>query len=377
MKKFSLSGPTLWPDGTIHESTLLLEGEWISSLRHGLDSTADIVTRGVIAPGFIDLQVNGAYGCDFSGNGRSLPTVSARLPETGVTSFLPTVITSAWEDYSLRMREIRQAQKESEGARPLGVHMEGPYLQPSKKGAHNQDFFRLPKKEEVLEWAEEPVRIVTLAPELPGALETIAALSRKGILVSLGHSNATYDQALAGFRAGARWVTHLFNAMSSFGHRDPGLPGAAITSPYACGLIADGVHTHSSVIRLVFQAKGASQITLVTDANEAMGMPPGRYRLSDREVIVDESAARLADKTLAGSILKMDQAVRNAISFTGCTLAEALTMAGATPAGVLGCKDKGSIVPGYLADLVVLDEKLQVAHTLVGGKPVFSAKAGS
>jgi N-acetylglucosamine-6-phosphate deacetylase len=162
--------------------------------------------------------------------------------------------------------------------------------------------------------------------------------------------------------------------MSAMGHREPGLPGALLTSPVPCGLIADGVHVHPAMVKLAFQSKGARGITLVTDAMEAMGMSPGCYRLSDREVIVDENSARLADGTLAGSILTMEQAMRNMIQFTGCSLAEALTMASTTPAQVLGLERKGRIAAGCDADLVILDESLCVTHTLVGGRLAYQRR---
>ena len=257
------------------------------------------------------MQLNGAYGADFTNDGRAVASVAARLPETGVTAFVPTIITSPWAEYPNRLREVREASRNLAGARVLGVHLEGPYLNPAKKGAHNPAFLRAPNVDEMLRWADESVRMVTLAPELPGALDAIKALRARGIVVSAGHSNATCEQAMAGFDAGLGWVTHLFNAMRALGHREPGLPGATLTSPVPCGMIVDGIHTHPSIVKLAYRAKGASSLTLVTDAMEAMGMPPGRYRLSDREVIVDETSARLADGTLAGSILTMDQAVRN------------------------------------------------------------------
>ena len=228
----------------------------------------------------------------------------------------------------------------------------------------------------LLQWADESIaRIVTLAPELPGALDAIRALRGKGIVVSAGHSNATYAEAIAAFEAGITWGTHLYNAMRGLGHREPGLPGALLSSSVPCGLIADGIHVHPAMVKLAFKAKGTEGITLVTDAMAAMGMAPGRYKLSDRDVSVDQTSARLADGTLAGSILKMDQAMRNVIEFTNCTLAQALAMASTMPARVLGLDHKGRIAPGCDADLVILDESLQVERTIVAGKSVYERRA--
>jgi N-acetylglucosamine-6-phosphate deacetylase len=303
--------------------------------------------------------------------------VAARLPETGVTAFVATIITSPWDTYAQRLSQVREAMcavmHDASGARPLGVHLEGPYLHPAKRGAHNQALLRVPNVDEILRWADASL-IVTLAPELPGALDAIRALGGKGIVVSAGHSNATYAKAIAGFKAGITWGTHLYNAMSGLGHREPGLAGALMSSPVPCGLIADGIHVHPAMVKLAYKAKSAPGITLVTDAMAAMGMAPGRYKLSDREVTVNETSARLADGTLAGSILKMDQAVRNMIAFAGCTLAEALAMASTTPARVLSLGRQGRIAPGCDADLVILDESLQVERTIIAGKSVYERK---
>ena len=214
---------------------------------------------------------------------------------------------------------------------------------------------------------------MTLAPELENGLQAIRDLRARRVVVSIGHSAATYDQAIAALDAGATWGTHLFNAMAPLHHREPGVIGALLADERAAiGLIADGVHLHPSMFGWLIRAKGAERITLVTDAIAAMGQGPGEYALGDRRVRVDASSARLDDGTLAGSILTMDQAVRNLISWESCSLAEALTMASATPARLLGLDKLGRLAPGCAADIVVLDETLHVHQTVVGGQVMFT-----
>jgi N-acetylglucosamine-6-phosphate deacetylase len=321
--------------------------------------------------------VNGAFGDDFTDDPAVIWRVAARLPRYGVTSFLPTIITSPLDRIAAGRRVVTEAAPAGfRGARPLGLHVEGPFLNPQKKGAHNPAYLRLPDVAVVAEWSPETgVRLVTLAPELPGALAVIAALSSRGVLVSEGHSMATYEQAEAGFDAGARYGTHLFNAMPGLGHRDPGLPGALLTDDRTTvGFIADGVHTHPSVIALVWRMLGAARLNLVTDAMAALGMPAGKHRLGNYDVTVDATSARLANGTLAGSILSLDQAVRNLVEITGCSLAEALPTVTTTPAKAIGLdRERGRIERGYVADMVLLSRDLRVRATITEGEVVYRA----
>jgi N-acetylglucosamine-6-phosphate deacetylase len=270
----------------------------------------------------------------------------------------------------------RAASTDVRGAHVLGAHLEGPYLNAKRVGAHNPNHLRAPNRAELETWAGSPLtRVATVAPELPDALDLIRELRARGIVVSAGHSDANYAQARASFDAGITWSTHLFNAMPPFSHREPGLIGALLSSDVPVGLIADGVHVHPAALKTVFRAKGARGITLVTDAMMAMGMGPGHYTLGDRKVIVDTSVARLNAETLAGSILQMDTAVRNMIGYTGCSLAEALTMASATPARVLGLQSKGRLAENCDADLVIFDKSLRIEMTIVRGEIVYKSKA--
>jgi N-acetylglucosamine-6-phosphate deacetylase len=330
----------------------------------------------IVAPGFIELQINGAFGDDFTDDPTTIWRVAEKLPRYGVAAFLPTIITSPPEKIAVGQQVVTQARPAGfRGALPLGLHVEGPFLNPQKKGAHNPKFLRLPDVEAVSGWSpENGVLLVTLAPELPGALEVIVALSNRGVLVSEGHSMATYDQAEAGFDAGARYGTHLFNAMPALAHRDPGLPGALLTDDrVTVGFIADGVHTHPSVIKLVWQALGGQRLSLVTDAMAALGMPAGVHLLGDFEVTVDATSCRLADGTLAGSILSLDQALRNLIAVACCSLAEALPTVTTTAARAIGLEDeRGRVAPGFVGDLVLLTPDLCVHSTIVGGEIAYS-----
>jgi N-acetylglucosamine-6-phosphate deacetylase len=331
---------------------------------------------GLLTPGFIDLQLNGAFGLDFTRQPESIWTVAVGLPRYGVTAFLPTIVTSPPEVIRGALAAVQRVPAGFAGAQPLGLHIEGPFINPGKKGAHNPDYIRPATLAETAGWSPETgVRLVTLAPEQPGALDVIAALCGRGVRVSAGHSLATFEQAQAGFAAGIRYGTHLFNAQPALDHREPGLSAALLTDPsVVAGLIADGVHVHPAMVDLAWRLKGPQGINLVTDAMAALGMPPGRYRLGDFEVEVDEHSVRLAGtNTLAGSILALDEAVRNLMTFTGCSLSEAVQTVTATPARLLGLTDRGALAVGAWADLALLSPDGSVRLTLTQGRVVYSA----
>jgi len=368
------------PDEVVENGAVLVEGNRIAAVGTAASvarpSAARVIdARGrLLTPGFIELQFNGGFGADFTDDPSAIWRVAEMLPRYGTTSFLPTIITSPLERIAAGQAVVTAAPPGGfRGARPLGLHVEGPFLNPGKKGAHNPNYLRPPALADVYGWSPATgIRLVTMAPELPGALEVIGELSSLGVLVSTGHSNATYGEALAGFDAGARYGTHLFNAMSPLGHRDPGLPGALLTDPRpTVGLIADGIHTHRSVIQLAWRMLGPRRMNLVTDAMAALGMPAGKHRLGDYEVVVDDTSARLADGTLAGSILSLDQALRNLVEVTGCALPEALATLTTTPARAIGVdRERGRVQAGCVADLVLLSADLHVQATVAEGEIV-------
>lgn len=369
--RFAIGHGTIYtPDKVIKNGTILVQEGKITAVGQFpppagwpmVDATGLSV-----APGFIDLQLNGAFGHDFTADPTTIWRVAAELPRTGVTSFLPTIITSPPATVAHAQAVLATGRGgEVRGARPLGLHIEGPFFNPAKKGAHNPALLRLPSPTAVADWRREShIWLVTLAPELPGARETIAALRQQGVVVSAGHTMASWQEAQAGLAAGVGYGTHLFNAMPPLDHRQPGITAALLHAPLPVGLIADGHHVHPEMVRLAWRLKN-NHLNLVTDAMAALGMPDGAYQLGSQTVQVADGQARLADGTLAGSVLSLDQAVRNLITFTGCTLAEALATVTSTPADLLGVGDwLGRVAVGYTADLVLLDAHLQVQQTLL------------
>ena len=353
-------------DGALVPGRIELDAGWIAAVE--VDPAVSIDR--IVAPGFIDLQVNGGYGVDFGEEPERIGQVAAWLPETGVTAFLPTIVSSFAERYHRVFQAMPEAVAGS-GARVLGLHLEGPFLAPGQKGAHALDAIEAADDalfDELL--AEPSVRLVTVAPERPGALERIARLVEQGVLVSLGHTDASFEQFEAGIDAGARMATHLFNAMSQLDRHTPGAVGAALVDERVTGgLIADGVHSHPTILALTARAKGVERVALVSDMMAAAGKGPGCYSLNDIPVTVDGTSARLENGRLAGSILTMDAAVRNMVSWGGVSIADALMMASAVPARSLGLDDMGAIAVGNRADLVMLGSDLSLRETWVGGEP--------
>jgi N-acetylglucosamine-6-phosphate deacetylase len=331
----------------------------------------------VVVPGFVELQLNGAGGIDLTAEPERLWEVAALLPRWGVTSWLPTIVTSPG---AVRERARATLLQGPPGATPvatpLGLHYEGPFLDPARKGAHAERHLRRPGPDAELAagWSRDAgVALVTLAPELPGALDLVRALVDRGVVVSLGHSSATADQATAAVDAGARWATHLFNTMPPLHHRDPGLAGVALTDERLhAGLIVDGLHVHPLMVRVAARALG-ERLTLVTDAVAALGVPPGPVRLGDLEALADGDGVRLPDGTLAGSNLAMPTAVANLSAFAGLDLATAVHAATAAPARLLGAGDRGHLDAGAAGDLVVLDDAGRVVATVVAGRVAFRA----
>jgi N-acetylglucosamine-6-phosphate deacetylase len=341
-----------------------------------------VLPEGVLVPGFVDIQVNGYYGVEFqTADAARWAFVAQRLPATGTTAFMPTMITAPLDELAESLRTAAGFVPAMEqGARVLGVHVEGPFIAPSRRGAHNPAWIIGPSADavrELLTAGAGVLRIVTIAPELPGALEAIGEIATAGVLASVGHSDATADVVEAAASAGARMVTHLFNAQRPLGHREPGVIGQALTDPrLTSGLIVDLYHVSRAACQIAFAA-APGRIALVTDAAACAGMPPGEYLLGGEPITLpaQEGAPPVrADGTIAGSALRMDRAVAHAVS-CGLPLPLAVAAASRIPADLIGRGDLGRIAPGAAADLVWLSPELTTWATWVGGRLVYTDDA--
>jgi N-acetylglucosamine-6-phosphate deacetylase len=345
-------------------------------------STADF-GHSVIAPGYVDLHIHGSAGFDvMDDTAEALLAIEQLLARHGVTSYFPTTVTAPMDTTlralerladAIEKRELdleRQNADSKSRALPLGIHLEGPFISHARRGVHPQENLLAPTLalfEKFWQAARGRIRMMTIAPELEGATEVIAEAARRGVCVSLGHSDADFAAAERGIAAGARHATHTFNAMRPLDHRSPGILGAVLTDRrVSADIIADGVHLDPAIVKLFADAKGPEQTMLITDATSATGMPEGRYRLGSFEVDVRDGKC-MVDGKLAGSVLTMDRAVRNLARFAEWDLAQAVTAASQNPARVARIANKGVLAVGADADFVVLNSEGEVLRTFVGG----------
>ena len=352
---------------------LLLDGDRIVEVGEGTPPRRPDVDLGgaTVTPGFVDLHVHGGGGASFdSGTADAAAVVADAHLAHGTTSMAASLVTDTAERMAAAVRELGLLVQDG---RLAGVHLEGPWLSPQRSGAHQPGSLTHPDPaaiDDLLAAGDGAVRMVTLAPELPGGIDAVRRLADAGVVAAIGHTDATYDQACAALDAGARLGTHLFNAMRPLHHRDPGPVGALLDSPVDVELIADGVHLHPAVLRTVFAAKPGRCI-LVTDAMAAAGASDGDYALGRMNVEVRDGIARLAssdgDGAIAGSTLTMDAAVRFCARTAGLPLLDVVHAASTAPARAWGLADVGAIEPGRRADLVVLDEELHVLRVMRAG----------
>lgn len=338
-----------------------------------------------IVPGMIDVHIHGAAGADvMDATPEALGKMAVFLAKEGTTSFLATTITQSPERIEKALSNIADYMKHHQSAGKaecIGVHLEGPFINAKRKGAQPLEFILEPDVERFKKWqaiAQGQIKLVTFAPEEPGGYELAAYLKETGVIASIGHSDATYDQVMEGIEAGIRHVTHLFNGMRGFHHREPGVAGAAmLREELNVEMIADGIHINPRSVRLAYQQITSDRILLITDAMRAKCMKQGSYDLGGQKVTVTERDARLEDGTLAGSILKMKDAAKNMIKYTGCSMEEVIQMTASNAAKELKIADrKGSIRVGKDADLVVLNPDLDVYLTICRGEFAYQKTQG-
>lgn len=416
-----LSGAGLvLPDRILTPGTLVIEHGRIADIRSGAAAGGHGISAfhgHYIVPGFIDVHVHGLAGIDSLDAGDPIAAMAAALPRLGVTAFCPTTMACAPDDLRRVLGQVRRARAAAApgAARVLGAHLESNFINPDFRGAQPRECLRSPRAAlerlrppsrpdlsgpaagrqgpppvrndafdaaailDEIERGAPDVGIVTVAPELDGGLDLVRWLSERGHRVALGHSAATYDEALAAIAAGARHATHLFNRMPPLGHRTPGLAGAVLQSDeVAAEIICDGFHVHPAMVRTAIAAKRPSHVFAITDGTAAAGLPVGaRAALGGQPITVGESAAYLSDGTLAGSILTMERAFQVLIGTIGLSLIDAATLCATTPARELGLVGHGVLAAEAAADLVVLDANLSVVQTYIGGELAYTRERGT
>lgn len=372
MRRVLYARQLVTPRTLLTDAVVLMDGEVIETVGRRGDIEIPDGTRSddygdaMLAPGLVDIHIHGGAGVDVMTAGASdWERLRRHLTRHGVTRFLATTVTCPWPQLLTVVERLSRAGME--------IHLEGPFLSPERRGIHPAGELVEPSEErleELWEHAQGQIRMITVAPELRGAPEFIAAASGRGIRVSLGHSNATADEARAGLAAGACHVTHTFNAMRPIHQREPGLLGVALSeAELSAEIIADGVHVHPDLVRLFVHSKAAGRAILVSDAISAAGMGEGTFHLGTIAVSVSQGRC-LAGETLAGSVLTLDQAVRNAVVWTGCGWAGAVRMASLNPATLLGWNHYGRLEAGAAADVVVLSPRGEIMATYMAGRLV-------
>ena len=348
------------------------------SINRKADSRIDAAGKGwSVVPGFIDVHIHGASGFDvMDATAEALNGLAHALPREGTTSFLATTMTQTVENIEKALENASSFVADETQAEMLGIHLEGPFISSKRAGAQPIEHILPPSLSLFKKWqtlSGNRIKVVTLAPEMEEGLAFIEDITADGVIASLGHSDATAELVGEAVTAGARHVTHLYNQMSPFHHREPGVVGAALLEEdLTVELIADFIHSHPQAVELTFRQKSASGIILITDAMRAKGLAPGTYDLGGQDVVVTQEGARLRDGTLAGSILTMEDAAKNMKAVTGCTVSELVAMTSTNAARQLGLTNKGSIEVGKDADLTIIDEAWTVQMTICRGNITYT-----
>lgn len=331
-----------------------------------------------VCPGLVDVHIHGYLGEDVSdGSEEGVRKMAKGLLENGVTAFLPTTMTVSWDEIVASLEAVRKLKPESsrkdfEGSEILGVHAEGPFINPKRKGAQAEECILAPDASKMLPY-KDLLKIITMAPEMPGGIEFIREITADSdIVVSIGHTDASFEIAMEAIKAGASHITHLFNAMTGLNHRNPGVVGAALSADVACELIADTFHIHKGLFSFLHHAK-KDQLVLISDCTRAGGLADGEYTLGGQPIFVKGIECRLADGTIAGSVLKLNKAVQNLRDHAGISMAEAVKAASLNAAASIGeDRTKGSLAVGKDADIAIMDKDCTVEKTFVRGALKFA-----
>lgn len=364
----------------IEKGSLLIENDVIKEINPLETKDLECIDcKGLyVSPGFVDVHIHGAGGHDtMDGTFEAINEIAKTICKYGTTSFTPTTMTMSADDILKSMKAIKKAKLEgTDGSIVLGAHLEGPFISPSAIGAQNPNYLIAPSFENFKSMtgdAIDSVVSITMAPEVSGAKELATELTARGIRCSMGHTKASYEEAIEGIKCGFCHSTHLFNAMTGFTHREPGVVGATFDSDITTETISDGIHISYPSLRVAYKQKGTDKTLLVTDAMCACGMPDGTYALGGQPVIVKSGAARLENGALAGSILTLNKAVKNIYDNTDYPLYEVVKMASYNGAKYCRVDDrKGQIKENFDADLVIFDENIDVKMTIIGGKVVYN-----
>jgi len=373
------AGVILTPREILREAYILVDGNKIVDVRlEKPDGIRDLCRYDdyILAPGLVDIHIHGGFGVDLTYSRiKEILELSKRLPEMGITSYIPSTVTDSFEHIEAAIKNINEASRAHAGSRILGIHLEGPYLNPIRGGAQPREHIRKPSLEEFERFyaaGNRLIKRITVAPEIDGGVDFIRYVVKTfKVKVSLGHTDATYEQTLRAIEAGANIITHLFNGMREYHHREPGIIGAALTTRNIyTEIIADFIHLHPATINLVLKCKGPNKTILISDATPGAGLPDGDYILGLNKVIIRDGVAKTEGGSLAGSTIMLMRAVQNVMKL-GLSLKDALSMATTSPCNAMGFKDVGRIARGCKADFIVLDKQLNVVETYIDGKRIY------
>ncbi len=376
--KYIINGKYIMPYGILENVALAFEDK-ITGFTEEIPENAQVIDAkgGYVTAGFIDIHIHGYLGEDTSdGSAEGIFKMANGIMKNGVTAFCPTTMTVSMEEINRALEVVRSLKEESkawQGAEILGVNLEGPFINPKKKGAQAAEHIKKPDSKFIIDNADI-IRLATVAPEMEGGCEAIREIREKSqVVVSIGHTDANFEEAMAGIAAGATHITHLFNAQTPLHHRDPGVVGAGLSQPVTAELIADTFHIHKGMFELLARVKG-DNLVLITDCTRAGGMPDGEYTLGGQPIFVEGVKCLLEDGTIAGSVLKLNNAVKNMRDNTCLPLWEAVATANLNPAKAIGIDgQKGSIEAGKDADIIITDQDFNIMKTIIGGEIKYEA----